>query len=89
VLLIADGEILRRHLRAEQLTVEELAADARQNQTTTKRHPRLSATRLRFDHPVKTVLTSLGGEADDGRVVRELPAHVQDGSVDLADRVGR
>jgi uncharacterized membrane protein YcaP (DUF421 family) len=32
VLLIADGEILRRHLRAERLTVEELAAEARQNQ---------------------------------------------------------
>jgi uncharacterized membrane protein YcaP (DUF421 family) len=32
VLLIADGEILRRHLRAERLTVEELVAEARQNQ---------------------------------------------------------
>lgn len=32
---------------------------------------------------------SLGGEADDGRVVGELPARVQDGSVDFADRVGR
>jgi uncharacterized membrane protein YcaP (DUF421 family) len=30
--LIADGEILRRHLRAERLAVEELAAEARQNQ---------------------------------------------------------
>jgi uncharacterized membrane protein YcaP (DUF421 family) len=30
--LIADVEILRRHLRAERLTVEELAAEARQNQ---------------------------------------------------------
>jgi uncharacterized membrane protein YcaP (DUF421 family) len=32
VLLIAEGEILRRHLRAERLTVEELVAEARQNQ---------------------------------------------------------
>ena len=32
VLLIADGEILQRHLRAERLTVEELVAEARQNQ---------------------------------------------------------
>jgi uncharacterized membrane protein YcaP (DUF421 family) len=32
VLLIADGEILRNHLRSERLTVEELVAEARQNQ---------------------------------------------------------
>jgi uncharacterized membrane protein YcaP (DUF421 family) len=32
VLLIADGEILHKHLRAERLTVEELAAEARQSQ---------------------------------------------------------
>ena len=33
--------------------------------------------------------TSLGGEADDGRVVRELPSCVQHGAVDLANCVGR
>jgi uncharacterized membrane protein YcaP (DUF421 family) len=32
VLLVADGEILEAHLRAERLTVEELVAEARQNQ---------------------------------------------------------
>ena len=32
VLLMADGEILHRHLRSERLTVEELVAEARQNQ---------------------------------------------------------
>jgi uncharacterized membrane protein YcaP (DUF421 family) len=32
VLLVADGEILQRHLRAERLTVDELVAEARQNQ---------------------------------------------------------
>ncbi len=32
VVLIADGEVLYRHLRAERLTVEELVAEARQNQ---------------------------------------------------------
>jgi uncharacterized membrane protein YcaP (DUF421 family) len=32
VLLIADGEILHKHVRSERLTVEELVAEARQNQ---------------------------------------------------------
>jgi uncharacterized membrane protein YcaP (DUF421 family) len=32
VLLIADGELLHRHLRSERLTVEEIVAEARQNQ---------------------------------------------------------
>jgi uncharacterized membrane protein YcaP (DUF421 family) len=32
VLLVADGEVLYRHLRAERLTVEELVAEARQSQ---------------------------------------------------------
>ncbi len=32
---------------------------------------------------------SFGGEADDGRVIRELTARVQDGPVDLAEGVGR
>src|SRR4051794_36595929 len=32
VLLVADGEILHRQLRSERLTVEEIVAEARQNQ---------------------------------------------------------
>jgi uncharacterized membrane protein YcaP (DUF421 family) len=32
VLLIADGEILHKHVRSERLTVEEIVAEARQNQ---------------------------------------------------------
>jgi uncharacterized membrane protein YcaP (DUF421 family) len=32
VLLVADGEILHKHVRSERLTVEEIVAEARQNQ---------------------------------------------------------
>jgi uncharacterized membrane protein YcaP (DUF421 family) len=32
VLLMADGEILHKHVRAERLTIEEIVAEARQNQ---------------------------------------------------------
>jgi uncharacterized membrane protein YcaP (DUF421 family) len=32
VLLVADGEILYKHLRSERLTVEEVVAEARQSQ---------------------------------------------------------